>query len=876
MQARRVGAGIGRFGALRLAGAAVLVACCGAAWSPAIAGAETPPDRLGVESMAAQGIARNVLADLREVGSPTADDYALAQHLLRVATTLAPSDQTLLRLALEAATGAGDSARASAISRELVRLDPQDTVALLRLVSGNIAQMQTVDERLAAYDRLLGPDGEQLDPSVRSRLALDAALLVRERGDLDGFRQRLGAALELDRTNKDAATLTLNLAVKDGRPADEQLDAALFVIDADPYDPEAYQVALSLLLENGAYAGASRMGLLSRRLYNLLGQPPGSEERLRLDLAEWNTAGPEPVIGRLSDMLSEARDQVKQRRLVLERAGKPLDGVPRPEDLRLPIGSDRVRAIAAAAIGDRERASTFLGELAASLRASGEALADPSLRPPGAGEPDVASAVANARAELTWLSLLAGVRIDEAAAAATELKADPLVGEPTRQLIDAWLRLRTRDPGAERSLATLATTDPRGLLGLAVLAEQAGDRSLAVSRYREVGERLAGTLEGAFARTRHEALSREFPETSKTARDLNEIVRGIPDWLEGMLDNPRRTVSLDVTPLRREIRAWERTPFRVTIRNNAPALPLGMGPGRPIDTRLLFAPSVDLGNARLPAGELVHVASLDRRLRLEPGESVEAIVWPDIGMLSSTLELLGSAQSRVRWKVLQGFEMSPTRIYEACPWCLTAETPPLSRRPSSQFSSVSDAVKYSLQTRSGAELADSILSIVLKATTPELPATMALAGDDADAMMEILAKRFGSMERGSKILVLSLLPTSVNFPASVRVDQAASFDTDDDVLAVLLGTRTSSKDDPVFSSARLNESAMLKDMARLVRARIDAKRTGYAGAQLAAIQPVAPMPTLPPGAVNPLQLNADPGAGLLPIGPDPRPVPVFY
>ncbi|MBY0263225.1 MAG: hypothetical protein K2Q20_12830 [Phycisphaerales bacterium] len=868
--ARRVRGGLG-LGALR--GGAVLLACCGVALSAA---GETPPDRLGVDMMAAYGVARNVLADLREAGSPTPDDYALAQHLLRVATTLAPSDQTLLRLALEAASGAGDSARASAISRELVRLDPLDTVATLRLVSANIAQMQTVDERLAAYDRLLGPDGEQLDPSVRSRLALDAALLVRERGDLEGFRERLGVALELDRTNKDAATLTLNLAVKDGRPADEQLDAALFVIDADPYDQEAYQAALSLLLENGAYAGAARVGLLSRRLYNLTGQSPGARERERLDLAEWNSSGPEPVIGRLSDMLSEARDRIKQRRALLERAGKPLDGIPRPEELRLPIGSDRVRAIAAAALGDRERASMFLGDLGASLKARGEELGDPSRRPEGSTEQDAALAVSNARAEIAWLSLWAGVRGEEAEAAAVEVKGDALVDQATRQLIDAWLRLRTRDAGAERALAELSRTDPRGLLGLAVLAEQAGDSSLALTRYRQVSERLAGSLEGAYARTRQAALSREVPEVSKTARDLDEIVRGIPEWLEGMLDNPRRVVSMEVAPLRREIRAWERTPMRVTIRNNAPALPLGMGPGRPIDTRLLFAPSVDLGNSRLPAGELVHVASIDRRLRLNPGESVEAIVWPDLGTLSSTLEILGSSQARVRWKVLQGFEMSPTRIYEACPWCLTAETAPLPRRPSSQFSSVSDAVKYSLQTRSGAELADSILSIVLKATTPDLPATMALTPNDADAMMEVLAKRFGSMEKGSKILVLSLLPTTTNFPAGVRVDQAASFDTDDDVLAVLLGTRTASKDDPAFSSTRINESPALKDIARLVRARIDAKRTGYAGAKLSAIQPLAPLPTLPDAAIIPLQLNPEPGALLLPIGPDPRPVPVFY
>ena len=35
---------------------------------------------------------------------------------------------------------------------------------------------------LAAYDRWLGSEADGVDPSIRSRLALDAALLARERG----------------------------------------------------------------------------------------------------------------------------------------------------------------------------------------------------------------------------------------------------------------------------------------------------------------------------------------------------------------------------------------------------------------------------------------------------------------------------------------------------------------------------------------------------------------------------------------------------------------------------------------------------------------------------------------------------------------------
>src|SRR5690606_26138102 len=158
-----------------------------------------------VDALAAREVARIAQLDLRRTPTPTAADFAIAADVLRIAHALAPDDEQILRLLIEAVgQGGGAPEEVTSLSRTLLALNSKDTVTQLRVISDAISRLQSVDARLAAYDNYLGPRGRSLDASVRSRLALDAALLLRERGDIEGFAERLSLAAELDSTNKDA------------------------------------------------------------------------------------------------------------------------------------------------------------------------------------------------------------------------------------------------------------------------------------------------------------------------------------------------------------------------------------------------------------------------------------------------------------------------------------------------------------------------------------------------------------------------------------------------------------------------------------------------------------------------------------------------
>jgi hypothetical protein len=107
----------------------------------------------------ARELRRLALLELRAMDTPAGDDYLCTEFLLSLAAKCRADDVEQLRRRVEAAFNAGDSAKVEALSRQLLTMDPGDTRTQLRLIAAKLTAMQTVEARLAAIDRLLGPDG---------------------------------------------------------------------------------------------------------------------------------------------------------------------------------------------------------------------------------------------------------------------------------------------------------------------------------------------------------------------------------------------------------------------------------------------------------------------------------------------------------------------------------------------------------------------------------------------------------------------------------------------------------------------------------------------------------------------------------------------
>jgi len=844
-----------------------------------------PPDRASAEMLAAHALARVALMDLRFSGSPGPRDYQVAEDMLGIASTLWPSDQELLRLYLESANGAGDNAAVRDITRRLVALDRQDTVAQLRAITTSIADLQTADDRLAAYDRFIGESGAAFDDSIRSRLALDAALLLRERGDMDGFRDRLAKACAFDPTNKDAATLALTYYAQGAPDPVGRFELMLNALEADPFDPSVYSAIVGELLSGGAYHGAARFAGLHLRLCHVLGRSPSADEDLAYELSEWHTVGAEAVIARLTDSLQKARDRIVEQRKAAQEHGQSLDAMPRPEELRLAIPRDRSRLIAAAALGDAQRTATFLTEIGDSINRASAEMLNPTTRPAGMSSDEATANALRSKVEHIWLRLWCGLELDEAARALRQLTDAGGLNTDTQARLEAWLALRTQSPDqAEGLLNALAERDVFGTLGLAVLAEKKGAQALAMQRYTEVMQRAPGELAGTYAHTRLLALTHDEPIPARDAALLEQKAGLVPSWVDDMVDRPRRVMALEVKPLRQDITAIERTPVRVTIRNVSP-IPLALGPDKPINSRLMFIPTVDSGTGRIPLERLVDVTSLERRLRLMPGETLDIVAWPDIGPLSFAMEALMPKQGRVQWRVLQGFELSgggERRPYEAGPLCLSAEVSQLVRRTPARVDAVTASLRSAFEVGGPREIADALLSLKLQIFHQRQGG---LTAEDADRLMEVLARRFASLNKPTRILTLCLTPPSWFLLSAARIDQLAAQDPDEDVLATALVTRPPRAEEAMLTSPAVAKSERLSAIAQTMKARLTAKTATFSVGimpemtDLFKVPPETPPaqgkdPAAPAGSSPSATQTPKPSRVTQPsVPPDPSPIP---
>lgn len=258
-------------------------------------------------------LARTLLRRSRNLISPSTGDYRLTALGLRLARRTAPTDAELLRHEIEAWTAADDAPRMIEATRELIRLDTRDTIAQLRLIDTQIGRLNTVEERRAAYDRLLGPSGQGLRATIRSRLALDAALLAREEGDQERFLELLTESTLLDGTNKNAAALYASVLLQFADTPLERFELIANVLQSDPLDIGAYENAAIELLAHGAYEGALRY---LDRMRDLLGrsgadfmsramltQPQFYDETRVNDylISTWQSKGPRQVLSFITD-----------------------------------------------------------------------------------------------------------------------------------------------------------------------------------------------------------------------------------------------------------------------------------------------------------------------------------------------------------------------------------------------------------------------------------------------------------------------------------------------------------------------------------------------------------------------------------------------
>lgn len=767
---------------------------------PAAGGAATPAERAALpaaelEAFAGDALERLALIDLRAQPEAVPGDYRVALALGAIAQTMVPRDAELLRRRIEAAFAAGESELARAMCRDLVSLDPADTWALLAVISGRISALQTAEERLAAYERFIGPEGSSIDDSVRSRLALDAALLRRERGDEAGFASTLRRALTLDQTNKEAAVLAATLF----GGADADLTARFELLSnlllADPLDGETHLGLSRLLTEAGAFKGARRFG----RHAGLLLPSFDSEESIdfvsaRLVL-QWQTDGTAPVLADLQRELAVQREQAAAniKRYEETRTGLELErpDLVNPEDVRLHPKIDNIRMLSADAQGDTEIRDQAITDLGRSIDALIGRLSDPAQRVQGMDDAEAQRQMFRARVDM-WITRAAfGVGMDAAGEARAAMDADPGKDEDRLALLDAHLALHAGDFEKARSiLAPRAAGELVAQAGMVLLHERAGEQPELEAALVDLARRAPERPLGAWARTKLASLRGRQDPLRAESEALETAASSVPSWVDRMIDSPRSFIGLNARIRERTLHATRPAEVVVTIRNVSP-VPMSFGPDGTISSAVIVSSAASAGSAQLGVAE-PELSMGSRRLRLRPGQSVEIPIEPESGL---TGWIVGSAADRTvrqRWRVIQGF-VERGGLIDAGPLSLTTQTESLVR-PALEEAALS-AADLAGRIR---EAGGGSLPSLLLASRARL---LASGAPGLDEVASAWVDRYARATRAEKLAILATLPNAGLAPAMAPLDRAALAERDPDVWIVAMVSRAASADEGAVVAA---------------------------------------------------------------------------
>lgn len=795
-----------------------------------------PPDP---DEYLARSISRVATLDVRAVSSPTMDDFQVASDLLESAMSFAPHDREIARQWLEAAWSAGDRATALDVTRRLITIDPRDEIAALRLIAARIGELQTAEERQAAYARLLGQEGEAISPSIRSRLALDAALLAREQGDMDGFVRWLGVSTRLDGTNKEAAALAATYFSSVSNNAMGNLEMLVNLLYADPLDPNVHLSMALAMASQHAFGAAQRFHTNAENLFiGALGYV-GQELYLGRLYLLWQSQGAEAVLQAMEQRLEEVR---AEEVATIRRQGR----IATPEEVEmvtLSVPFELIRVMSAHAARDEESLNQAMEAFALVVRSEMERVAAEST-----DEAFVEAEQRRLLLDLVMARLVCERNVPEAI-------------EHLGLLVSAWPKDRPMTPAmtmaaglaamregnfeqARELLGPIAQRTEWGAMAYGLLELEAGRTAEAVNLFQQVSIAAPLTLPGCWSRSSLAWIDPSLLARGPYADDMERLVSYIPASVDAMAVNPWEFMSLTVEATRDEVDALERAPLRIVLRNISD-MPLGAGANRPLSTRLLFSPRAELGPEPLIGGA-PEVVEIDTRFRLNPRESLEMNVSPELWWFGAVLETAAKHPTALRWRVLQGFRISPRGIYVQGPSSVTAQAPKIRRRTLPEAALSADELADRLRETPEQDLIAIVAAARAIVTGPRPKGEPRATNPEVETIAAAAAARYPMLAPKARMLMVAVMPHARMAPMMRVLDEAMLAERDPSIARLVIVTRPVDTRHEIFSWATASDDPALSRVAKIQMRRLASGQQCYARIRDLVGQQEGPLPGAAP------------------------------
>ncbi|MCA9274429.1 MAG: hypothetical protein KDA29_00215 [Phycisphaerales bacterium] len=787
-------------------------------------------------------VRRAAILDLRLHESPAPIDYELTANLLSIASDLDPTNAEYARDMAQASWLAGDQSLMLEATRRVIKIDPKDSVAQLRLISAKINEKQTLEERKALYDRFLSDAGKSIDPSVRSRLALDAALLEREAGNTTGFIERLHQATRLDVSNKSAASLAAQFYASESSNLATTLDYQLRLLYADPLDANVHLSIARKLAREGALRAAKRYLDNAYELFKLeTGRSPEDIEEIRIAI-DWQVDGADAPIGRLNAMLNDQRIAAQSQIEAFELQQLPTDDLTRPEEIRYTLGVDRLRLLAAQAEGDAEQVRSVLDDIEKTINDELIQYAQMS-QAPGADVNTLFSYVVQRLAELQTMRAIVGLDSEKIRSDIKEIKEKQpglaaRLGSIESMALFAEGQYEESLKAAEKYQGTPVVEIVR-----AQCLEKLGRTDEAIELYLRLAHSNATNGYGAFSHTRLLQLGAGDRVLTEVGREMTQIAERAPFWIEEMINRPSSFQYLSVTQDKRVYSEADRPILTIKLQNTAP-IPLAVGPNAPISSRLLIEPvGVATPQNGFVGDPRANIVQLDTRLRLMPREAIEIQIVGDSVNTDWLIEQQPSLSIRQRWRLIQGFtprlsdQMANRSVHSPdssvfglvkSPLGLTAETKVVQRLGLTVYRSEPGELIAMLESGDPdtRRRALSAISARFLNAQPETQFDQA----SVTRIIEAINTLYTNASNETRAAMLLTLPQRHQVPAMMAFDDhvassllsEALIDSSVNplVLACALLTRTDDPDSPIFETIEHANDVRVARISEIVRVRL--------------------------------------------------------
>ncbi|MEN0020867.1 MAG: hypothetical protein AAF747_08300, partial [Planctomycetota bacterium] len=635
-------------------------------------------------------------------------------------------------------------------------------------------------------------------------------------------------SLRLDATNRDAASLIWSDFGMDDPDPVRRMEFLTYLLYADPMRPATHLAIAEELIIAGSPLDASRFFNLGWILTPLREGTRSQSLIERALVIEWYQNGPEAVLEQMQSQLDGQRARAVALREQAQENLENLDLYPKPDEVLLDPGYERVRLGAAIISGDIETVIASGSDLFKGIRLFSEQMEDQRNWPPGATAEQmdylVAERAAQTLAFQAWGSTSPDILRQQLPV------VEPVLGPDYPAIVAMKAQIASGEGRFDEALEMFDSVRDTQLIadiGAATALRGLGRVDDARARLADLARRAPLTAEGVYARTLMINETGEDPLRAATNAEVVALSRRIPFWLDKMATEPSSHQAFEADVVEPSLGPLGRAKLKLRLTNNAP-VPLALGDSMPLESTLLAVPRVRIGartDLDLPRPAPIR---LDRRLRLTPGESIEIVVDAAPGVTGMTLRTGIGRSVRANWSIFQGFavtsagrlqqhplglkSVTTTAIWEQLP---LASAPPadlataLRERPAADFPIVTAAVR----------------ARIIEASRSNERLTLA----EVEEIARAAADRYPTLGLEERAMLAAVLPHAGMAPGMEPLDDVIRAETDPKLAPLVLLTRVRSADDDLLSRWSEADDAELDVIVGVMQSRWSLENpTGYA------------------------------------------------